>query len=182
MFVYFFDSRLFQPPAFICFCCHPLSLYPWCFFAACHPHQHPPQMQQALSSAESPWVVEGLPLSLLDTLYNKLGGIPVELPPINLPQASDGVPGLVAAGGGAVVVGQMSTVERAELALQLQDRWAGGCETDVCAPCAGAEPGSTRCPCTTDSLTYFAHLLASLMTCPLPPCRFLPRSSLPTTQ
>lgn len=68
---------------------------------------------QALSIAENPWVLAGLPLQLAESLRRKLDGTPVELPPINLPPE---VPG-VAAG-----VGQMGPVERAEVALQLQDR------------------------------------------------------------
>jgi hypothetical protein len=70
---------------------------------------------QALASAEAPWEVSGLPLQLVDSLRHKLDGTPVELPPINLPQDVPGVP----AG-----VDQMGPVERAEVALRLQDRYA----------------------------------------------------------
>lgn len=76
---------------------------------------------QSLSSSETPWEVESLPLKLLEVLRHKLDGTPVELPPINLPQAvPDGPPD-------ASVLG---LVDKAEVALQLQDRYVS---TAACA-------------------------------------------------
>lgn len=68
---------------------------------------------QALAAAESAWEVPGIPLHLVEALHKKLGGTPVELPPISLPQE---VP-LLPAGAD-----QMGLVERAEVAVRLQDR------------------------------------------------------------
>lgn len=80
------------------------------------PSSHVPyndHVVQALSASESPWHVEGLPLHLLESLRHKLDGTPVELPPIDLPQAVPGLPeGLE----------QQGPVDKAEAALRLQDR------------------------------------------------------------
>lgn len=58
--------------------------------------------------------MSGLPLQLVEALRHKLDGTPVELPPVSLPQEVPGVPE-----GGAAHLGP---VERAEVALRLQDR------------------------------------------------------------
>lgn len=60
--------------------------------------------------------MSGIPAHLLESMRQKLDGTPVELPPITLPQE---VP-LLPAGAD-----QMGQVERAEVAVRLQDRWEG---------------------------------------------------------
>jgi hypothetical protein len=62
--------------------------------------------------------VSGLPLQLVESLKHKLDGTPLELPDINLPVH---VPGLPAAAA-AAAVDHLGPVERAELALKLQER------------------------------------------------------------
>lgn len=80
--------------------------------------------------------MSGLALQLVEALRHKLDGTPVELPPVSLPQEVPGVPE-----GGAAHLGPM---ERAEVALRLQDRCvahAGLCHCWLGAgvPCFGGK-------------------------------------------
>jgi hypothetical protein len=62
-------------------------------------------------------------MHLLESMQQKLDGTPVELPPISLPQE---VP-LLPAGAD-----QLGPVERAEMAVRLQERWGTSCIRQTC--------------------------------------------------
>jgi hypothetical protein len=64
--------------------------------------------------------VSGIPTQLVDSLKHKLDGTPLELPDINLPVHVPGMPAAAAAAAAGGAAG--AAVERAELALKLQER------------------------------------------------------------
>lgn len=79
-------------------------------------------------------------MHLLESMQQKLDGTPVELPPISLPQE---VP-LLPAGAD-----QLGPVERAEVAVRLQERWGMSWTRTLlyfASPCPGPVAAGSPCP------------------------------------